>query len=366
MPNLIDSSAKTSKLKLSDMDFKDQLKQIADKINKLKDSSRTEEATKNAFVMPFISALGYDVFNPQEVIPEFTADIGIKVGEKVDYAILKDDLPIILIECKHWKDALDIHNTQLLRYFNVTKAKFAILTNGINYRFYTESEPNIMDVKPFLDINILEIKDNQIDELKKFHKSYYDTANILATANTLKYSNEIKILLNNEFKQPSEDFIRYFVNQVYTGRVTEKVMKQFSEIVKISSQQFLSDLITERLKTALDKEKETEPKIPISATKESGIETTEEEIESYYIVKTILRQEIDSNRIFYRDFQRFFSILIDDSIRNTICRLYLSETTKEIAFLDDKKNEVRFPLTTIDDIFKYSDQLKQIVKTFVK
>ena len=163
--------------KVKDMDFKDQLKQIADKISKLKDSTKTEEATKNAFVMPFISALGYDVFNPQEVIPEFTADIGIKVGEKVDYAILKDDLPIILIECKHWKDALDIHNTQLLRYFNVTKAKFAILTNGINYRFYTESEPNKMDVKPFLDINITEIKDNQIEELKKFHKSYFDTCN---------------------------------------------------------------------------------------------------------------------------------------------------------------------------------------------
>jgi hypothetical protein len=143
-------------------------------------------------------------------------------------------------------------------------------------------------------------------------------------------------------------------------------MKQFSEIVKISSQQFLSDLITERLKTALAKEKETEPKISVSATKDSGIETTEEETESYYIIKSILRQEIDSSRIDYRDFQRFFSILIDDSIRNTVCRLYLSETTKEIAFFDDKKNEVRFPLTTIDDIFKYSDQLRQIAKTYVK
>lgn len=127
MSDFNDASGKTNKLKLNNMDFKDQLKQIADKINKLKDSSKTEEATKNAFVMPFISALGYDVFNPQEVIPEYTADIGIKVGEKVDYAILKDDLPIILIECKHWKDALNIHDTQLLRYFNVTKANLQSL-----------------------------------------------------------------------------------------------------------------------------------------------------------------------------------------------------------------------------------------------
>lgn len=348
------------------MDFKDQLKQIADKINKFKDSTHTEEATKNAFIMPFISALGYDVFNPQEVMPEFTADIGIKVGEKVDYAILKDELPIILIECKHWKDTLNIHDTQLLRYFNVTKAKFAILTNGINYRFYTEAEPNKMDVKPFLDITITEIKDTQIEELKKFHKSYFDTANILATANTLKYSNEIKILLNNEFKQPTDDFVRFFVNQVYPGRATEKVMKQFSEIVKISIQQFLSDLITERLKTALDKEKESEPKPIEPEIKKSVTETTVEEIEAYYIVKSIVRQELGSDRIYYRDFQSFFSILIDDSIRNTLCRFYLTDKSKEIAVIDEKKNEIKFPLTSLDDIYKYSDQLRRTAKLFVK
>jgi predicted type IV restriction endonuclease len=348
------------------MDFKDQLKQIADRINKFKESTKTEEATKNAFVMPFITALGYDTSNPQEVIPEFTADIGIKQGEKVDYAILKDDLPIILIECKHWTDYLDIHNTQLLRYFNVTKAKFAILTNGINYRFYTESEPNKMDEKPFLDINIIEIKDNQIDELKKFHKSYFDTANIMATASTLKYSNEVKIILNKEFKEPSVDFIRFFVNQVYLGRATEKIMKHFSEIVLISCQQFLSDLITERLKTALDKEKKSEPKAVEPESKKSVVETTDEEIEGYYIVKTILRQVIESSRIDYRDFQNFFSILIDDSVRNTVCRLYLNDSQKEIAILDEKKNENRFPLDSIDDIYKFSDQLKEVAKKYIK
>jgi hypothetical protein len=347
------------------MDFKDQLKQIADKINKLKDSSKTEEATKNAFVMPFISALGYDVFNPQEVIPEFTADIGIKVGEKVDYAILKDDIPIILIECKHWKDVLDIHNTQLLRYFNVTGAKFAILTNGINYRFYTESEPNKMGEKPFLDINILEIKDNEIEELKKFHKSSFDTANILATANTLKYTNEIKNILNDEFKQPSEDFVKFFRYKAYTGKATERIINQWTDFVKLSCQQFLSDIITERLKTALDKEKEKVPKIE-QGQKKPVLETTDEEIEGYYIVKTILRQGIDHNRIYHRDFQNFHSILIDDSVRNTVCRLYLSETEKQIALIDENKNENRFPIKTVDDIYKFSEQLKEVAKKYIK
>jgi len=349
------------------MDLKDHLKQIADKINKFKDSTQTEEATKNAFIMPFINALGYDIFNPQEVVPEFVADIGSKKGEKVDYAILKNSDPIILIECKHWKEDLDIHSTQLLRYFNTTKAKFAILTNGINYRFYTDLEaPNKMDEKPFLDINMIELKDTQIEELKKFHKSYFDIDNIINTASILKYSNEIKVLLSNEFKQPTEDFIRFFIKNVYNGMATKKVITQFTEIVKISCQQFLSDLITVRLKTALDKEKETEPKIAGDQLKDNAIETTAEEIESYYIIKSILRQEIESNRVYYRDFQKFFSILIDDSVRNTVCRLYLSGSVKQIVFLDENKNETKYQINEVDDIFQYSDQLRKIAKSFIK
>lgn len=95
------------------MDFKDTIKQLADRIEKLKDNIQTEEATKNAFIMPFINALGYDVFNPLEVLPEMTCDIGTKKGEKIDYAIMKDDQPILLIECKHWKQDLNLHDNQL-------------------------------------------------------------------------------------------------------------------------------------------------------------------------------------------------------------------------------------------------------------
>jgi hypothetical protein len=347
------------------MDFKDQLKQIAEKVIKFKEDTRTEEATKNAFIMPFITALGYDIFNPQEVVPEFVADLGIKQGEKVDYAIYKDGSPIILIECKHWKESLDIHSTQLFRYFVVTKADFAILTNGINYRFYTDlEEPNKLDSKPFLDIDLTTIKDNQIEELKKFHKSYYEVDTIINSASTLKYSNEIKILLNNEFKQPSDDFIRYIIPKVYTGRATEKVVRQFSEIVKVSCQQFLSDLITERLKTALDKEKESEPQIMESKPKK--IETSEEEVEAYHIVKSILRQVLEADRIYYRDFQSFFSILIDDSIRCTICKFYLNDTQISIGIVDANKSEIKYPIVCVDDIFKFSEQLKEVAKSYIK
>ena len=150
------------------MEFQNKVKGLAERVANLKENIQTEEATKNAFIMPFIQILGYDVFNPMEVIPEFTADIGIKKGEKVDYAILQDGNPIILVECKHWKENLDVHSSQLHRYFHATKARFGLLTNGLKYRFYTDLEQkNVMDTEAFLEFDIENIKENVINELKK-------------------------------------------------------------------------------------------------------------------------------------------------------------------------------------------------------
>ena len=215
------------------MDFKDSIKQLSERVIKLKDKILTEEATKNALIMPFIQCLGFDIFDPTEVIPEFVADIGIKKGEKVDYAIMKNELPIILIECKWWGENLDLHSTQLFRYFAVSKARFGLLTNGLIYRFYTDLvEPNKMDEKPFLEFDIRDIKETLIEELKKFHKSYFDIDLIVTTASELKYSNEIKSIILNELKSPTDNFVKFFINQIYFGRATEKVVSQFAEIVK--------------------------------------------------------------------------------------------------------------------------------------
>ena len=207
------------------MDFKDSIRQISERVIKLKDNIETEEATKNAFIMPFINALGYDVFNPLEVLPEMTCDIAMKKGEKIDYAILKDGEPIILIECKHWKQDLNLHDNQLIRYFNVSKAKFGVLSNGLLYRFYTDlKEPNIMDDKPFLEVDITDMKDEQIEELKKFHKSYFDINNILSSASELKYMGELKKIFQNEFSSPSPDFVRMLAARVYEGRMLQSII----------------------------------------------------------------------------------------------------------------------------------------------
>lgn len=351
------------------MDFKDQIKIIGERVLKLKEQIATEEATKNAFIMPFLQSLGYDVFNPTEVVPEYITDIGIKKGEKIDYAIFKDSDPIILIECKHCAQNLDLHDGQLLRYFHVSKAKFGILTNGIVYRFYSDLvEANKMDEKPFLEVNITEIKDNQVEELKKFHKSYFDPDSIYNTASELKFSNELKQILSKELTNPSAEFVKYFAKQVYPSIVTAKVLEQFTNLTKKAAQTLISELITERLNTALNKEKESsavnDAVTAIPDEPENKIETTQEELEGFMIVKTILRQKVDLKRIAYRDAQSYFAILLDDNNRKTICRLYLNGNKKYFVVLDENKKEVKTEIQVLDDIFNFSEKLFEIVDNY--
>ena len=352
------------------MDFKDQIKILGDRVNKLKDQISTEEATKNAFIMPFLQALGYDVFNPIEVVPEFISDIGLKKGEKIDYAIFLDGKPTILIECKHWAQDLSIHDGQLLRYFHVSKAKFGLLTNGIIYRFYSDLvDANKMDEKPFLEFNISEIKDNQIEELKKFHKSYFDADSIVNTASELKFMNELKQLLNQELNNPTPEFVKHFAKQVYPGMITSKILDQLTNLTKKSVQQYISDLITERLKTALNKEDEASKEqdvnpVAVSKEPESKIETTQEELEGFMIIKSILRQKVDCKRIKYRDALSYFAILLDDNNRKPICRLYFNGVKKYFVKLDENKKEVKTEIKSLDDLYSFSDQLLNIVDNY--
>ncbi|MES2275977.1 MAG: type I restriction endonuclease [Bacteroidota bacterium] len=350
------------------MDFKDQILQLAARVEKMLPQLQTEEATKNALVMPFIQVLGYDVFNPFEVNPEFIADIGIKKGEKVDYAIMKEGEPTILIECKHHLEKLDPHNSQLFRYFHTTKAKFGLLTNGLTYRFYTDlEEKNKMDSTPFFEFNITEIKETEVVELKKFHKSYFDVESITNTASELKYLNELKTLLNREMLAPSDNFVSFFTKQVYTGVLTAKVKEQFAPIIKRTFGLLISDAINERLKSALKQEKDIEVAEAgkmadaVTADPATGIVTTEEELEGFYIIKAMLRQHVDAKRITYRDALSYFAVLLDDNNRKTICRLYLGPGKQFIAILDEAKKEIKHEIQSLDEIYQHNEALLAVI-----
>lgn len=360
------------------MDFIDCCKQLSDRVSKLKEQIATEEATKNAFIMPFIQMLGYDVFDPTEVIPEMDCDLIKKKGEKIDYAIMKDGEPIILVECKHWQQNLSLHDNQLQKYFVASKAKFGILTNGIIYRFYTDLvKENIMDNTPFLEINMESLRDSQIEELKKFHKSYFDIENILSTANELKYISELKKSVKEEFASPSPDFVRFFAKKAYEGIITQKILDQFTDILKRTIASHINDVISERLNVAMKSTDDLHKPIDssdtdnlaveeeVKQTHESKIVTTEEELEGFYIVKSIGRSILPSERITYRDVESYFSVLIDDNNRRPLCRLYFNTKQKQVGVFIDKV-ETKHKIDKLDDIYELKDEIIEAAKFYAE
>ena len=364
------------------MDFKDSILQLAERVKSLKESIQTEEATKNAFIMPFIQILGYDVFNPLEVVPEMDCDIVKKKGEKIDYAIMKDGSPIMLIECKHWKQDLNLHDNQLKRYYVASKAKFGVLTNGIVYRFYADLiKENIMDDVPFLEINLEKIREAQIEEVKKFCKENFDLDNILSSANELKYMSEVKKIIRSEFDEPSPELVKLLTKRVYEGIVTQKVLDQFTDIVKRALKSHINDVMSEKLGIAIKATEATGAPIqtasPVTDSKEeeeptkiddkaSKINTTTEELEGYYIVKSIVCEVIASERVTYRDSQSYFAIFADDNNRRPICRLHFNNTTnKRIGFIDENRNEQVECIEKLDDIYNFKKQLIDAAKRYI-
>lgn len=353
------------------MENNEKLQQLSERIEIIKNSIVTEEATKTSMIMPFFQILGYDVFNPLEFIPEYTADVGLKKKEKVDYAIMVDKKPLIFIECKSCNESLDKHSSQLIRYFNSTiDARFAILTNGIIYKFFTDLDnSNVMDDTPFLTIDMLKLKDRDIVELNKFKKDALDVDNILSAAEDLKYTSLVKAWMEKETENPSVGFVKLILNDIFEGVKSQKVVEQFTPIVKKALNQHINDTINSKIQNVLNKETEDMPAneedLDKATERKREIITTIEEIESYGIIKSILRQTVDSSRVTYRDAERYFTILLDDSNRKWICRVYLNGGKKHIDVSDNDKNAVRYDIETLDDIYKYSNEIIEACKKYI-
>lgn len=349
----------------------EQLKNLGKRVATLKDSISTEEATKTSLIMPFFQILGYDIFNPLEFIPEFTADFGIKKGEKVDYAIKLNDEPVILIEAKSISEKLTKHDSQLFRYFGTTTSKFGILTNGQEYKFYTDlDEPNKMDNTPFLTIDVTKIKDIQIAEIAKFHKENFDVEKITSSASELKYLNNLKLFLSEQLTQPTESFLKYIVGEIYEGAKTKNTLEKFEPIVKKGFSQFISERVNEKLSAALNTNVDTKlpndeivEEIEDTSKADSEIVTTPEELEAYTTTKIVLKDIIEPARVFYRDNRSYFNILIDDNIRKWIMRVYVNNHQIKLVFNNDERTtvEIKNPL----DIVQYSSTLKEVTNKFI-
>jgi predicted type IV restriction endonuclease len=346
------------------MELSDQLAGIAARAQKTLAHIQTEEATKNALILPFINALGYNVFDPTEVVPEYTCDVGTKKGEKVDYAIFREGKPIMLFECKHVGGDLAInHAGQLLRYFHVTEARIGVLTNGVKYRFYTDLEkPNVMDERPFLEFDLFDLDPAVVAELTKLTKGAFNLDQMLAAAHDMKYLRALKGYLNGEFSSPSEEFVTYLAKHVYDGKFTAKLRETFATLVQRALQQFVSERVAARLKSAIVAETgpvEPVPQAEPEAAFDQGkvIDTTQEEVEGYQIVRAILREVVPVQRVVMRDVQTYCGVLLDDNNRKPIVRLHLNGGKKYLTVFDKEGGE-RVDISGLDDLFNVADRLR--------
>ncbi|PRY56863.1 type I restriction endonuclease [Glycomyces artemisiae] len=364
------------------MDFNERIAALVTKVRTQRELIETEEGAKNAFIMPFISTvLGYDVFDPHEVVPEFTADVGLKKGEKIDYAIVHEGVVQILIECKRPQDSLSVeHASQLFRYFAVTNARIAVLTNGSEYRFYTDLDaPNRMDEKPFLVLDFDDLDETLLPELRKLTKESFDLDSIINAAEELKYIGQIKRTLSALFKEPEPEWVRFLTARVYEGSITQRVRDHFTPLVAKASAQFLNDQVNSRLQTALVSTfpAVSEPESAdlgegpegMSGGEEagSGVETTLEEIGGYQIIKAIACSEVKPHRIVQRDAKSYCAVLMDDNNRKPVARLHFNGKAKKyLGIFDADKVETRHPLESLDDIYLHAEAIRETVRRYTQ
>ena len=360
------------------MDFVDEIHALAASIPEKLSSIRTEEATKTALIMPFVRALGYDTTDPSEVVPEFAADFGVKKADRVDYAILADGKPVLVIECKSATTDLDNeHVSQLFQYFAATEVRFGILTNGLIYRLYSDLDrPNQMDSRPFLELNMLELDDGVVKELQRFAKWSFDLTESVDAAIDLKYTKEIKRILDQQLKEPSEDFVRMFVSQIYSGKMTQRVKEQFAHRVREAFNQFINDRVdrvVDRAKSSMAAEDSSSPSgtaVSDELTAAEGassegagqaVVTTDEERQGFFIVKSLLHGTVSLNRVAIRDMKSYCGVLLDNNNRKPICRLWFNGSQKYLGLFDEQKREEKIPINELDDIYTYADRLKATI-----
>jgi hypothetical protein len=366
----------------------DKIKAIAATYQEAKDKILTEEATKNALIMPFISALGYNVFNPLEVIPEFDAGVAGKKGEKADYAIKLNDAVVMLIECKLCGSPLNdkAKIKQLFHYFAACRARLAILTDGLEYHFFSDTEaPNVMDEAPFFVFNIHNFDEPQFAELQRFAKANFDIEGIICKAAEMKRIAAVGDLLGKYMVEPTENFIKTVLDDLeFHGRKTEQIISSYGQTIKEAFAKFVKDKVSLVLRDALKQNQGglegieniiTAPFAPAApapppeaaAPADDGIVTTPEEIEAYAIIKSIGREVVASSRIVMRDAKSYCSILLDNKNYKPIVRLHFNNLASKRLNLfsgpQDKKGEM-VPIGELDEIYKYADKIRAQIQAY--
>lgn len=342
--------------------IKQNLQQIADSVCLFKDNLNNEETTKQALILPFISqALGYNVFSPFEVQAEYTCDILKTKGEKVDYAIMQDNKPTIIIECKKFNETLTLHTAQLARYFAATNAKFAVLTNGTIYQFYTDTEQqNLMDNTPFFTFDILNMTEQNYNILEQFHKTQFNQLSIYNTANSLKTFTQLKNTLKDALNTPSPELVKLVAKNCYNGRFSDSVLNTYTHTFNKAWQAIKNDIINDTLKVIIKQNDNDNDNPTEDNTPKKEIITTDNEIEAYHYIKAIAQPIMDTNRIVLKDGLNACNICIDNQ-RKSICHLLFNNENKLKLEIDGNQFPIDNPIDTLNFKQQITDKINSLL-----
>ena len=350
------------------MDFKERLEQFAREVNARKDNVPNEESTKASLILPFFRLLGYDTENPKEVAFEYVADLGEGKSEKVDVALLYNGKADVVVECKPYRADLGKYHGQLFKYFVAARARFGILTNGVEYRFYTDLDnANLMDAAPFLVVDLLDIKESQVPELKKFCRDRFSVSAITSSAEKLKYTRSFQKTLAGELKRPSDSLVRHFLAACHSGVKTQQLVEKYRPVLKRVVDNQINEILEARMNLVIHPERSVPGGLthPAPASSGSQIVTTGEEIEAYCLVKQALSGMVEARDISYKDTGSYFGVLYAGNTWKWICRFRFSSTSKVLILPDADKNEVKIELRDVYEIPRYADKLQEVLRRYL-
>lgn len=365
----------------------DPFQKLAEQVRRRLPHVNGEESTKQALILPFIAALGYDIYDPTEVRPEYIADFARKrpggPAEKVDYAIHLAGVPVIFVECKAADVSLQNYSGQLARYFNATPAcPVAVLTNGVKYLFFTDlDERNILSEKPFFEFDVFGFTEADVEVLESFSRERFNPVGVREQAEEIIYTSKISGYVSSILRNPPESFTRFVLSElnVFAGkRVTPRVVEKFAPTIRRAIQATLLDMATRSIKEQGEQKPEVPPipssqaepvalasqpaKMEEKAPATPNIVTTAEELEALEIIRSICADSPISATapILHKDTISWFTISTI-SIRRWFVRLHFNSRKKSICTkVDADRAKALSPGFEVDKGFVYINAVKDL------